>query len=175
MFETSAGNAALISRYGRVPEPVGTSFAVEVYRRLPNDTDFTPFREAGFAGLNSAYIDGAAVYHTPVDLPSTMNLRSLQHRGGNTLSLVRSLGGDDLRSLSRDGDATYFPVPGGLLRYPGWLVWPLAILAVLAVLALAVLARRRGLMSGGRLGVGALLALVPILLAPVLARRSGSC
>jgi hypothetical protein len=170
MFETSAGNAALIARYSRVPKPVGTSFAVEVYRRLSNDTDFTPFREAGFAGLNSAYIDGAAVYHTPADLPSTMDLRSLQHLGGNTLALVRILGAEDLRGLDHDADATYFPVPGGLLRYPGRLVWPLAILAVFAVLGLAVLARRRGLVTAGRLAGGVALALIPIVLAPVLAQ-----
>ena len=49
-----------------------TSFAVEVYRILPNDTDFTPFRDSGrFTGLNTAYIDGSAVYHTPQDVPST--------------------------------------------------------------------------------------------------------
>jgi hypothetical protein len=50
MFETSAGNAGLISRYALARKPVGTSVAVEVYRRLPNDTDFTAFREAGFPG-----------------------------------------------------------------------------------------------------------------------------
>ena len=170
MFETSAGNAALISYYSRVPEPVGTSFAVEVYRRLPNDTDFTPFREAGFPGLNGAYIDGAAVYHTPGDLPAAMDLRSLQHLGGNALSLARTFGAGDLRKLRGDTDATYFPVPGGMVRYPGRLVWPLAILAVLAVLALAVLARRRGLVSGGRLAGAVALALGPIMLAPVLAQ-----
>jgi Peptidase family M28 len=171
MFETSAGNAALISGYRRVPNPVGTSFAVEVYRRLPNDTDFTPFREAGFAGLNFAYIDGSAVYHAPTDLPSTMDLRSLQHLGANGLSLVRTFGAEDLRGLGREPDATYFPVPGGLLRYPGLLVRPLAILAVLAVLAvLALLARRRGLVTGGRLAGGTVLTLIPIVLAPVLAQ-----
>jgi hypothetical protein len=170
MFETSAGNAALISRFSRVPNPVGTSVAVEVYRRLPNDTDFTPFQNAGFAGLNSAYIDGAAVYHTPTDLPSTMDLRSLQHLGGNGLALVRTFGGEDLRTIGHEADATYFPIPGGLLRYPGLLVWPLAILAVLAVLALAVLARRRGLVAGGRLAGAVPLTLIPIALAPVLAQ-----
>src|SRR5689334_8655467 len=170
MFETSAGNAALISLFSRVPNPVGTSFAVEVYRRLPNDTDFTPFREAGFAGLNSAYIDGAAVYHTPTDLPSTMDLGSLQHLGGNALALVLTFGAEDLRTIGRKADATYFPIPGGLLRYPGLLVWPLAILAVLAVLALALLARRRGLVTGGRLAGAALLTVIPIMLAPALAQ-----
>jgi hypothetical protein len=52
MFETSLGNAAVVDVYGSVvPYPVATSFAVEVYRILPNDTDFTPFRESGrFAG-----------------------------------------------------------------------------------------------------------------------------
>ena len=46
MFETSADNAKLVELYGRTPKPVGTSFAVEIYRLLPNDTDFTPFRKA---------------------------------------------------------------------------------------------------------------------------------
>ena len=34
---------------GALPYPVATSFAVEIYRILPNNTDFTPFRiPAGF-------------------------------------------------------------------------------------------------------------------------------
>ena len=46
MFETSRGNADVVGVYGPPCRyPVATSFAVEVYRILPNDTDFTPFRE----------------------------------------------------------------------------------------------------------------------------------
>ncbi|HEV8172051.1 MAG TPA: M28 family peptidase, partial [Actinoplanes sp.] len=170
MFETSGDNAKLVDRYGRVPKPVGTSFAVEIYRLLPTDTDFTAFREAGFAGLNSAYIDGSAVYHAPTDRPSVLDSDSVQHHGDNALVLVRDLGGRDLSSLKAAGDATYFPVPGGQLAYPGYLVWPLAALALLAVLVLAWLARRRGLAGGGRLAGGFLLTLIPIVLAPVLAQ-----
>jgi hypothetical protein len=170
MFETSKNNANLVNLYGRTPKPVGTSFAVEIYRLLPTDTDFTAFREAGFAGLNSAYIDGAAVYHAPTDLPSAMDKDSLQQHGDNALYLVRRLGNRDLGTLKSSGDATYFPIPGGQLTYPGWLVWPMAGLALLAVLALAVLARRRGLAGGGRLTGGFLLTLIPIVLAPVLAQ-----
>jgi hypothetical protein len=171
MFETSAGNADLVGVYGDVvPHPVATSFAVEVYRILPNDTDFTPFRESGkFTGLNSAYIDGSAVYHSPEDRPSYMDKGSLQMHGDNALALARSLGSADLGPLSKASseDSSYFPFLGFLVRYPGWLVWPLAVLAVLSVLGLAVVARRRGLTTYGRSGLGFASALVPLLLAVV--------
>lgn len=170
MFETSDDNERLVEAYAGVPYPVGTSFAVEIYRLLPNDTDFTAFREAGFTGLNAAYIDGAAIYHAPTDLPSTMDLTSLQHHGSNTLALVRDLGGRDLPGLAAGADATYFPAPGLLVRYPGGLVWPLAVLALLAVLGLGWLARRRGLTNGRRLFGAGVLTLVPIVLAPLLAQ-----
>ncbi|MEU7905962.1 M28 family peptidase [Actinoplanes sp. NPDC049118] len=170
MFETAADNAGLVGAFAKAPKPVGTSFAVEIYRRLPNDTDFTAFRERGFTGLNTAYIDGAAVYHAPTDTPAAMDTDSLQHLGDNALALTRDLGDRDLAGLRSGGDATYFPVPGGLAVYPGALTWPLAALALLAVLALAWLARRRGLATGGRLAAGFGLALVPIIVVPVLAQ-----
>jgi len=170
MFETAADNRRLIEVFASAPRPVGTSFAVEIYRLLPNDTDFTPFRKAGFTGLNAAYLDGAAVYHAPTDVPSAMDRDSLQHHGDNTLALARALGDRDLRTLASDGDATYFPAPGGLVRYPGTLVWPLAVLALVAVLALALFAVRRGLLSGRRLAATVPLALLPIVVAPVLAQ-----
>ncbi|GIE86513.1 M28 family peptidase [Actinoplanes regularis] len=171
MFETSEGNAKLVGAYAHAPYPVGTSFAVEIYRRLPNDTDFTSFREAGFAGLNSAYIDGAAVYHAPTDLPSSMDRDSLQHHGANALAVTRELAGIDLDEVRHPGgDATYFPVPGLLVRYPGGLVWPLAVLAVLAVGALAVLARRRGRLTGKRLAIAGAFTLAPIVVSVVLAQ-----
>ncbi|WP_433724691.1 M28 family peptidase [Actinoplanes sp. CA-051413] len=170
MFETAADNAALARVYAGAPKPVGTSFAVEVYRLMPNDTDFTSFREAGFTGFNSAYIDGAAVYHAPTDTPAAMDKDSLQHLGANALALTRELGDRDLPALRSDGDAVYFPVPGGLAVYSGALTWPLAGLALLAVLALAWFSRRRGLATGGRLAGGFAAALVPLIAAPVAAQ-----
>ncbi|WDZ85456.1 M28 family peptidase [Micromonospora cathayae] len=170
MFETSRRNAALVDVFGRAaPHPVGTSFAVEVYRLLPNDTDFTAFLDENFAGLNSAYLDGGAIYHTPLDTPASMDRRSLQHHGDNALALAREFGRIDLDTLAAGHDATYFPVPGGLVRYPGWATWPLALAAVLAVGALGWLARRRGRTSLPRLAAGFGLALVPVVVAPLAA------
>src|SRR6478609_1140681 len=170
MFETSRGNAQIVNVYGAaVPFPVATSFAVEVYRILPNDTDFSPFRESGsFTGLNTAFIDGSAVYHTPEDKPSNMDRASLQQHGENAVALARAFGVADIESLARPGsDATYFPALGVLVRYPGALVWPLAMLAVLAVAALTFLARRCVLVSWPRAAAGVGLAVVPLALAPV--------
>ncbi|MEU9507646.1 M28 family peptidase [Micromonospora sp. NPDC048170] len=171
MFETSRNNAALVDAFGRAaPHPVGTSFAVEIYRALPNDTDFTAFLDADFVGLNSAYIDGGAIYHTPLDTPASMDRASLQHHGDNALGLAREFGRVDLGALASGHDATYFPVPGGLVRYPGWLVLPLALLTIAAVVALGWLARRRGRATGGQLAAGFGLALLPLVLAPLAAQ-----
>ncbi|MGW0435397.1 M28 family peptidase [Micromonospora sp. NPDC003197] len=171
MFQTSERNAALVDVFGRAaPHPVGTSFAVEVYRLLPNDTDFTAFLDNDFTGLNSAYIDGGAIYHTPLDTPESVDRGSLQQHGDNALALAREFGRTNLNGLESSTDATYFPVPGGLVRYPGWLTWPLAVLAVGAVGVLGWLARRRGRTSWPRLAAGFGLTLVPLVVAPLTAQ-----
>ena len=47
MFETSAGNGAVVAEWASlVPKPAGSSLTYEVYKRLPNDTDFTEFKNA---------------------------------------------------------------------------------------------------------------------------------
>ncbi|WP_436970612.1 M28 family peptidase [Micromonospora avicenniae] len=171
MFETSPRNAKLVDVFARAaPHPVGTSFAVEIYRALPNDTDFTAFMGHGFVGLNSAYIDGGAIYHTPLDTAAALDRASLQQHGDNALGMAREFGRIDLTDLTADGDDTYFPMPGGLVHYPGQLTVPLALLALAAVVALGWLVRRRGRADGHRLAAGLGLALVPIVAAPLAAQ-----
>jgi hypothetical protein len=174
MFETSRGNAGLAVAFAEAaPHPVASSFAVEVYRALPNDTDFSVLLADGdFTGLNTAFIDGAAAYHTPQDRPERMDLASLQAMGDNALAVVRELGDRDLGPLSVAGaeDATYFPVLGRLVRYPGSMVWPLAGAALLGVAVLTLVLRRRGVSSFRRTAAGAALALLPLVLAPVAAQ-----
>jgi hypothetical protein len=174
MFETSLGNADLAATFAEAAaHPVASSFAVEVYRALPNDTDFSVLLADGdFTGMNTAFIDGAAGYHSPQDTPDRLDRGTLQALGDNALALTRSLGDRDLTALAEPaaGDATYFPLPGMLAHYPGTFVWPLAGVALAAVAVLALVLRVRGISSLRRSVGGALLALVPLVLGPLAAQ-----
>ncbi|WP_212822405.1 M28 family peptidase [Catellatospora sp. TT07R-123] len=164
MFETSPANSTLIGHYAATPTPLGFSLSAEVYRRLPNDTDFTEWREAGVAGLNVAYLDGSARYHTPGDSADHVGGASLQHEGELVLGLARSLGGADLAHLD-DGADTYFWTPLGLVRYPNTLVLPLAAAELLALAALVALARRAEQLTLGRYAVAVGTGLAPVVAA----------
>ncbi|GAA3158636.1 M20/M25/M40 family metallo-hydrolase [Planomonospora alba] len=165
LFETSAGNARLVETFaGAVPAPRGHSAMVELYRLLPNNTDFTPLTRAGFTGMNFAYIERSSLYHTASDSIANLDRGSLQHHGTNMLALARALGDADLRTTASDHDAVYFRALGTMIVYSDRLVWPLALLAVVAVAGLAVLARVRRLLSLPGLLAAAASAAVPLVL-----------
>ncbi|MCP4653824.1 MAG: M20/M25/M40 family metallo-hydrolase [bacterium] len=159
MFETSPGNGRLIREFRRgVAHPVASSYGYEVYKRMPNDTDFTIFRQRGLPGLNFAFIHGGTAYHTAQDSLERLDLRSVQHHGECALGLARRLGDADLDGDWTSGrNAVYFNLLGPVfLSYPGALVLPLAVLLLLGTIALLVLGfRRRRWTAGGLLaGVG---------------------
>lgn len=152
MFETSVDNAALVSLFaGAVPHPRGDSSLVEVYRTMPNSTDFTALSKAGFTGLNFAYIERSSYYHTAGDTIDNLDRGSLQHHGENMLHLARALGETDLAELRSDHDATYFRLAGTMVTYSNAWVLPIALLAAVAVGAVVLLARRRGAAGTGQL------------------------
>ncbi|SDE13163.1 M28 family peptidase [Glycomyces harbinensis] len=166
MFETSADNAALIDLFAdAAPHPHGDSSAIEAYRQLPNDTDFTRFHEAGYIGLNNAFIGGASWYHSPYDDTEHLDPASLQHHGENTLGTARELVGMDLASLESDRDQTFFGFFGLLVHYDeGWNL-PVALIGFAAAIAAAVIARVRRLLSLPRLALAFASFAVPAALA----------
>ncbi|MFD0469289.1 M20/M25/M40 family metallo-hydrolase [Nonomuraea thailandensis] len=171
MFETSRDNAGLVELFaGAVPYPRGDSMMVELYRLLPNNTDFTPMTAAGFTGMNFAYIQESSRYHTADDSLAQLNRGSLQHHGTNMLALARALGGADLPGLAAGHDVSYFRLFGVMITYPEALVWPLAGLAVAAVAGLGLVAWRRRVAGPVRMLAGAVSAVVPVVLAGVLAQ-----
>jgi Peptidase family M28 len=157
MFETSPRNGLLIEALAEAaPYPTASSLMFEIYRRMPNDTDFTVFKQAGVPGLNFAFIGGPTHYHMPLDTPENLDLGSLQHHGSYALALARHLGDQDLRQPPED-DRVYFDLFGRVLvHHPQAWVWPLAILAGLGYLGVVVLAWRRGRLAWTGLVAGVL-------------------
>jgi hypothetical protein len=151
MFETSASNGVLIREFGKAaPRPVANSLMYEVYRRMPNDTDLTIFKQAGLAGLNFAFIGEPQHYHAATDDPAHLSARSLQHEGSYALSLARRFGNSNLAKLVGP-DAVYFDLFGRVLvRYPGAWAVPLALLATALFVGVTFLAIKRGDASPGK-------------------------
>jgi hypothetical protein len=144
MFETSSGNGWLISHFGQAAShPVANSLSYEIYKRLPNNTDFTIFRRAGFSGLNFAFIDGLAYYHSPYDTIQNLNKGSLQHQGDYMVEMATQLGNataDDPRT----DNLIYFDLFGkALVRYGSGAAILLLVAVIMLVLAFFYLAMRR--------------------------------
>ena len=152
MFETSTGNGAIVAEWASlVPKPAGSSLTYEVYKRLPNDTDFTELKRLKTAGLNFAFVGGQERYHTPGDNAAALGRGSLQHHGEAALRLTRRFASMDLGTLEAP-DAVYFalPVLNVALHYSTMLTLVLAAAAaVLWVMAVARARRRREAGVGG--------------------------
>lgn len=165
LFETSPNNAWLISAFAQeAGRPVTSSLYYELYRLLPNDTDFSVYREAGLPGLNFAAIGGSALYHTSLDNLDNLSLATLQHHGDNLLAAARAFSNTDLNQQS--GDAVFMTTaPGTVQQLPaGW-----AFYLALATLVFWFVASARLLSSGLVTTVamlsGAALSLAALLLA----------
>jgi hypothetical protein len=115
LFETSDQNAWLIDNVSKAAShPVANSLSYEIYKRLPNDTDLTVFKRAGYPGLNFAFIEGVMNYHRATDTVQNLNRGSLQHQGDYAVELARWFGNVD-RLETGQGNAIYFDVLGRVL------------------------------------------------------------
>ncbi len=170
MFETSDGNGWLIDELAQAaPHPVANSLSQEIYRLLPNDTDFSVFKRAGWAGLNFAYISGHTHYHTMLDSLENIDERSLQHQGAYALALSKRLGAMDLSKTATNNNKVYFDLPGwGLVHYSDGWAKPLAALVSALYIGLSILGIRRRMLSGPGLMRGIGIFLMTLMISPII-------
>ncbi len=133
LFETGPGNGWLAGVWASAaPRPRGASFDFEIYRRMPNDTDFSVFKRAGIPGLNLAAVGDTYGYHTAIDVPERVTARALEDAGATVVAVATQLQRDDI--TRRTGQqATYFDLLGMTA-----VAWNPATDVVLLVLALAL-------------------------------------
>lgn len=168
MYETSLPNRELIRALGRaVPDPVGNSLLSSLSRALPNDTDFTIFRQHGIAGYAFAYADDFTRYHRHTDTVEHLDSRSLQHHGSYATHLARALANTSAGPTEM-GDAVYFDLLGKcLVWYPDWLAKLAGALSGVLAIVVVVWAWRLGWLKLGPVAWGVLGCLLSLLLAVV--------
>jgi hypothetical protein len=142
MFETSAGNAWIVASMAEhLERPVTTSLFYEVYRRMPNDTDFSITKTIA-SGVNFANTAGVEHYHTPYDALDVSDPGTLQQHGDNVLAMTRAFAELGTTNVAAPEDAVWFDVLAfGIVRWPARWSPLFAIVAVALVLGRAIRAR----------------------------------
>ncbi len=126
LFETSVNNAALIRFYAaNNPHPASWSLATDVYRVMPNYTDFTAFIEQGMRGLNFSNLNKIEDNHTPRDIYENISLSAIQDYGEQVLPLVSAFAqGNVPESFESKEDMAWFTLTRGtFVTFPAWMNW----------------------------------------------------
>ena len=101
LLRTGPASGALMAAFRDVaPHPFAQSFTEEIFKRMPNDTDFSVSLRAGLRGIDFAFAGERNHYHTPLDSIANLDLGTLQHHGENTLPLLRTLVDADLSATA---------------------------------------------------------------------------
>jgi hypothetical protein len=146
LFETGDNSGWLVDDYvSSSRHPLTNSLLNTVYKLMPNDTDLSVFKGVGMQGLNFAYGEHFAYYHTPGDSLQSLDLGSLQQQGDNVYDLLKVLLNADLASGNANGSRIYTDVLGlGVVHWSPGVGVGMALVLLIALLLI-----------DGRLGVRA--------------------
>ena len=149
LFETGPGNAWLTKPWARyAPHPRGASFGIEIYKRLPNDTDFSILKRRDIPGLNFAAVGDSYGYHTARDTAERIPRQVIRETGENVVAIASALDASDITTRS-DSNPTFFDIGGSrALSYGPWMAFAVAAIG----LAAGVLAWVRVTAAAFRLG-----------------------
>jgi hypothetical protein len=112
LFEVGPGNDWILDPWTRLaPHPRGGSFVAEIYRRLPNDTDFSILKLHGIPGLNLAAVADSYPYHTSRDTVDRLSPRTVRQVGEQVIAIVDGLAHVDITQRT-SSTRTYFDVGG---------------------------------------------------------------
>jgi Peptidase family M28 len=159
-FRMSSPNGELLDVLSQASGASADSSAEAVFETLPNDTDFTPFVQAGLYGYDTGIVADGAYYHSPLDDPAHLSRASLQQMGETTLDLARELAGTDLAAVAEGDEEIVTTFPWGLFRHPQGLEVPLAVGTLFLTVVLVWLLRRRGALTLPRVALSALASIV---------------
>ncbi|MGA7438626.1 MAG: M20/M25/M40 family metallo-hydrolase [Luteibacter sp.] len=144
LFETANSSGWLVNAFAATAgHPLANSFVSTVYKILPNNTDLTIFKSAGIQGLNFAFGEHSAFYHTNNDTLKALNSGSLQQQGENIYRLSIALQAYDIPEANVGSETVYTDFAGlGMILWPSWMGRVLAIVLLLMFSAMEWRLRR---------------------------------
>ena len=162
MFETGEGNRSIIRMLSKnLERPMANSVAYEVYKRMPNDTDYSVYKNRDVMGLNFAFSGGVALYHSRLDNLENLDVNSVQHHGQNAWSMLMTLSDRDIGNLASREDAAYVDLFGRILvHYPVSVASGITIVLVVLVVFSILIAHKKNIRPMGI--IWSILALVTI-------------
>jgi Peptidase family M28 len=100
LFESGPRGKPLLEAWAAAaPAPRGSAYTTEIYKRLPNDTDFSIFKRHDIPGLNFAPVLDSYAYHTSRDTPERLRSTTIRHTGESVVATVAALDRLDLATL----------------------------------------------------------------------------
>lgn len=118
LLRSGTNNGGIIQLYARsAMYPNGLSLSGEIFKHMPNDTDFSVPLRYDIGGADFAFAGERNHYHTKNDNIANLSRATLQHHGENVLPLARALIQTDLSRL-KQADWVY----GNY--YGHWVQWP---------------------------------------------------
>jgi hypothetical protein len=140
LMETNGKNSTLLAEFlaAKPNFPAANSLMYSIYKKLPNDTDLTVFREdANINGFNFAFIGNHFDYHTAQDTYERLDRETLLHQADYFTTSLNYFANSNLENLNSDEDFVYVNFPFlKLLTYPFSWVMPMLIIAVVLFIVL---------------------------------------
>ena len=142
LFEAGPGNGWLTAPgHGAHRIRAAARSAIEIYKRLPNDTDFTMLARQNIPGLNFAAVGDGYAYHTARDVPDRLAPRGAARRPARTSWRSRRRSTASTSPQRDDAERTFFDI-GRCSALSYWMIVGWIIAAACAA------ARRRCVVRG---------------------------
>ncbi|QTE21400.1 M28 family peptidase [Polaribacter cellanae] len=140
LMETNGKNSKLLSEFmaAKPNYPAANSLMYSIYKKLPNDTDLTVFREdANINGFNFAFIGDHFDYHTAQDSYERLDRETLLHQADYFTTTLNYFSNSNLSNLNSNEDFVYVNFPFvKLLSYPFSWVMPMLVIAFIVFMVL---------------------------------------
>jgi hypothetical protein len=140
LMETNGKNSKMISEFlaSKPNYPAANSLMYSIYKKLPNDTDLTVFREdANINGFNFAFIGDHFDYHTAQDTYQRLDRETLLHQSDYFTTSLNYFANSNLENLNSEEDFVYVNFPFiKMLTYSFSWVIPMLIIALIIFIVL---------------------------------------